>query len=193
MRLETLFGSRTRVKLLRLFFSKPTQAVFVREISRAIDEQINSVRRELQNLESIGLVRSATRNQKKYYELNREFPLYTELSQFIIKANFLQQQELFTPLQTIDTVLYIALLGYFTQDSTADIDIFVVGDLQKKTIETLLSDFQKRFSISLRFTMMKKDEFAYRKTVTDKFLYKILESSKIVLLDRLGLESGGTT
>ena len=185
--------AQKRISDLRRELHRHNELYYVKQQPQISDIKYDKLFRELQNLESIGLVRSATRNQKKYYELNREFPLYTELSQFIIKANFLQQQELFTPLQTIDTVLYIALLGYFTQDSTADIDIFVVGDLQKKTIETLLSDFQKRFSISLRFTMMKKDEFAYRKTVTDKFLYKILESSKIVLLDRLGLESGGTT
>ena len=48
--MEQLFGSKTRVKLLQLFFRNPNRAFYVREITRKIDEQINSVRRELANL-----------------------------------------------------------------------------------------------------------------------------------------------
>jgi hypothetical protein len=44
--IEQLFGSKTRVKLLKLFFSNPNRSFYVREITRTIDEQINSVRRE---------------------------------------------------------------------------------------------------------------------------------------------------
>ena len=54
--LESLFGSRTRVKLLRLFMSHPDQRWFVRELTRVVQEQINSVRRELDHLEHLGLI-----------------------------------------------------------------------------------------------------------------------------------------
>jgi hypothetical protein len=56
MMVEQLFGSKTRVKLLQLFFSNPNRAFYVREITRKIDEQINSVRRELSNLLSVGII-----------------------------------------------------------------------------------------------------------------------------------------
>ena len=55
---EQLFGSKTRVKLLSLFYNNPERPFYVREITRKIDEQINSVRRELQNLLNIGIVLS---------------------------------------------------------------------------------------------------------------------------------------
>jgi predicted transcriptional regulator len=54
--IEQLFGSKTRVKLLQLFMSNPNRSFYVREITRKIDEQINSVRRELANLLSIGII-----------------------------------------------------------------------------------------------------------------------------------------
>ena len=54
--LEQLFGSRTRVKLLRLFLLNPEDKYYVREITRLVSEQINSVRRELSNLESLDLI-----------------------------------------------------------------------------------------------------------------------------------------
>ena len=40
--IEQLFGSKTRVKLLQLFYANPNRSNYVREITRKIDEQINS-------------------------------------------------------------------------------------------------------------------------------------------------------
>ena len=56
--IEKLFGSKTRAKLLQLFYENPEKSFYVREMTRVIDEQINSVRRELLNLESIGIIKT---------------------------------------------------------------------------------------------------------------------------------------
>jgi hypothetical protein len=78
--IEQLFGSKTRVKLLQLFYSNPNRQFYVREITRKIDEQINSVRRELANLLSIGLIGSEDTNNKLYYEVNQKYEYYQPLS-----------------------------------------------------------------------------------------------------------------
>ena len=53
--LENLFGSRARTNLLKLFLLNQ-QEFFVREIARKTGEKLNSVRRELENLEKLGLI-----------------------------------------------------------------------------------------------------------------------------------------
>ncbi len=68
--LDQLFGSKTRVKLLTLFYNNVDRPYYVREITRKIDEQINSVRRELQNLLSIGILKSVSRSNRLYYEVD---------------------------------------------------------------------------------------------------------------------------
>lgn len=78
--IEQLFGSKTRVKLLQLFYKNPNRSFYVREITRKIDEQINSVRRELANLLSIGIITSDNSNNKLYYEVNQKFEHYDALS-----------------------------------------------------------------------------------------------------------------
>src|SRR5450631_1105390 len=78
--IEQLFGSKTRVKLLQLFYSNPNRSFFVREITRKIDEQINSVRRELSNLLSIGIIVSENTDNKLYYEVNQKYEFYEPLS-----------------------------------------------------------------------------------------------------------------
>lgn len=76
---DQLFGSKTRVKLLKLFFSNPNRSFYVREITRKVEEQINSVRRELANLLNLGLITSDSSNNKLYYEVNQDYEHYDAL------------------------------------------------------------------------------------------------------------------
>src|SRR3990167_9594304 len=78
--IEQLFGSKTRVKLLRLFYANPNRSFYVREITRKIEEQINSVRRELSNLLSIGIITSEANNNRLYYEVNQSYEYYPPLA-----------------------------------------------------------------------------------------------------------------
>ncbi len=78
--IEQLFGSKTRVKLLQLFYTNPNRSFYVREITRKIDEQINSVRRELANLLSIGIIVSDNTNNKLYYEVNQKYEYFDPLT-----------------------------------------------------------------------------------------------------------------
>src|SRR2546423_15386167 len=77
--IDALFGSKTRVKLLHLFLNNPNRAFYVREITRKIDEQINSVRRELANMLSIGIIQSDSSNNRLYYEVNQSYLYYEPL------------------------------------------------------------------------------------------------------------------
>ena len=79
--IEQLFGSKTRVKLLKLFYSNPTRSFYVREITRKIDEQINSVRRELANLLNVGIITSDSSNNKVYYEVNQKYVYFVALQE----------------------------------------------------------------------------------------------------------------
>ena len=81
--LKRLFTSKVRVKLLKVFLSNPDEEYFIRELTRKLDEQINSVRRELDNLKKAGLLNFKTKNRKKYYIVNKNFILFPELKSII--------------------------------------------------------------------------------------------------------------
>ena len=85
MSLERLFTSRTRVKLLELFLLHPEREVHVREICRITGLNINAVRRELANLEELGLLRSRRAGNARFYTANILFPVYWELTRILVK------------------------------------------------------------------------------------------------------------
>ena len=62
---EQLFGSKTRVKLIRIFLDNPDKLFYVRELTRMSDSLINSVRRELQNLINLKIIIEQKVSSKK--------------------------------------------------------------------------------------------------------------------------------
>jgi predicted ArsR family transcriptional regulator len=54
--LSHLLGSKARVKILKLFLLNLEEKFYIRQIARDLDLQVNSVRRELDNLEKFGLL-----------------------------------------------------------------------------------------------------------------------------------------
>ncbi|EKD79184.1 MAG: putative transcriptional regulator [uncultured bacterium] len=179
--LEQLFGSRTRVKLLRLFVSHPDQRWYVRELTRTVHEQINSVRRELGHLEQLGFIQSTMEQRKKYYSVNQRFTLYPELKALMIKARVTLEKDLIERICRSHKVSYVSLHGYFVDDPASAIDLFIVGDIPVRQLRQLLDDFKTQFGRELRYTHMTQAEYRYRRDVTDKFLFSILNSPHIVL------------
>ena len=183
--LEQLFGSRTRVKILRLFFANPDTSVYVRELTRRIGEQINSVRRELANLTKMGILKYEEKNRKKYYRLDPSFVLYAELRSLFLKSRMTLEKRMINRIQETGSVSYLALCGYFVDDQKAQVDLFVVGRVNRKKLKKLLEKFNAEFGQELRYTPMTVDEFNYRKDITDKFLYDIINRDKVVVIDKI--------
>lgn len=182
--MEKIFGSRTRVKLLRLFLTHPEERYFVREIVRTVDEQINSVRRELQSLEEMGFLTSVLEQKKKFYVVNKDFMLFNELRALMLKSRLTLEKEFIQSMRGLGPITYLALLGYFVNDPDAKVDLFVVGNVSRARLNKLLEQFQVNFGTQLRYTVMPRDEYTYRKDVTDKFLYEIINGKKIVVIDK---------
>jgi len=188
--LEQLFGSKTRTKLLRLFFMRTEAKFYVREITRLIDERINSVRRELENLKSFGLIKDELVNNKRYYFLNEDFALLKELKDLVIKSRFFIEKKYIRKFKKLSGVKYMVLTGYFTglKEKTLT-DVLIVGKISKTKIENIIDTMSKEFLDDINYTLMDMKEFKYRKNMTDKFLYNILKNKKIVVINKLGIEN----
>ncbi|MDB5164369.1 MAG: putative transcriptional regulator [Candidatus Saccharibacteria bacterium] len=193
--IEQLFGSKTRVKLLQLFYSNPNRSFYVREITRKIDEQINSVRRELANLLSIGIISSDTNNNRLYYEVNQKYDYYEQLGDIFgkgvkssrKKATATKPEDEDSELKALGNVELAVLTGQFTRDETSGIDFLLVGDINPTQLAHYVADLESKEGKEIRYAVMKSDEFAYRRQVNDRFLSMVLSSKKQVLADKQGL------
>lgn len=183
--LEQLFSSRTREKLLYLFLFNGQKRFYVREITRLVGERLNSVRRELANLEKFDLIASVDFDHRKYYYLNQGFILKEELANLFIKARLLLERKIMEQIKKYDSVKFLSLLGYFVNDEEAKTDILIVGNISKKDLAYLIREIEKITHQPIRYTHFTSNEFIYRQTMTDKFLYDLLERKAIVLINKV--------
>ncbi|MEK7059980.1 MAG: transcriptional regulator, partial [Patescibacteria group bacterium] len=193
---EQLFGSKTRVKLLQLFYSNPNRSFFVREITRKIDEQINSVRRELSNLLSIGIITSDNNNNKLYYEVNQNFEFYEPLQQIFgggvkrsvkkpaavdgaVPADVTIEDEL----KAIGQIDLAVFTGQFTRDETAGVDFLIVGEVNSNALAKYVDQLEAQENKTLRYAVMTLPDFRYRQQIRDRFATAIAQSKKQILVD----------
>ena len=209
---EQLLGSKTRYRLLQLFLHHPDSYYYVRQLTRILDTQINSVRRELLNLESIGFVRSynalseeegitisqsfekkSNSSQKKFFRLNTDFLLYPELKALFMKEQLVSEKDLARELSKVGKIHYLALTGVFTGvESEIPTDMLIVGTVDLRRLAKAVSDYEKILNKEINYTVFSYKEFTYRKDINDRFLYNILNKKKIVAIDELDDNSDET-
>jgi len=188
--IDALFGSKTRVKLLHLFLNNPGKAFYVREITRLIDEQINSVRRELANMLAVEIIKSDSADNKLYYEVNQRYEHYVALRSIFAQDVVAQSIEA-TPstldwqgkLDELGGIRVAVLSGVFVHGSGSDVDILLVGHPAKTKLKTFVKNLEKKEGRELNYSVMSQDEFYYRLSIRDKFITELISSNHTVLRD----------
>lgn len=187
--IDALFGSKTRVKLLHLFLNNPGKAFYVREITRLIDEQINSVRRELSNMLEVGIITSDSADNKLYYEINQRYEFYVpfraifadEQIESVVEAGTNSAwHSLVTELPGVRLAI---LAGVLVKGSTSAVDLLLVGEVPAIKLKNAIKQIEKVEARELNYTVLSYDEFYYRLSVRDKFITEILGGKNTVLLD----------
>jgi len=185
--LEHLFGSKTRLKLLQIFFGNTDKTFYLRELSRQAGVQLNAVRRELMNLEKIGIIVQAdgkSKDRSKHYQLQTGCLLYQEMKDLLSKAQMLEERELAEEIKKhAGKIKFFLLTGLFTDDSEANSDILLVGKIKPMNVARLVKQFERLMNNEIRYTIMDEKEFKERREVGDKFLYNLFESKHVVLVD----------
>lgn len=185
---EKLFGSKTRAKLLQLFFENPEKSFYVREMTRVIDEQINSVRRELLNLENIGIIKSETFDNKIYYSANSKHPFTRPLTEIFskkispsrgkdIKAT--TWEEYARPVKN-----YLkGLVATNRLPGQEGIDLLIIGNDRTKKLTRWAEVIEKKLGKPINYVIMSPDDFSYRKSVRDRFIGEVLEMEISEIID----------
>ncbi|NTW61131.1 transcriptional regulator [Candidatus Saccharibacteria bacterium] len=195
--IDALFGSKTRVKLLYLFLNNPGQSFYVREITRKIGEQINSVRRELANMISVGIIVSDSSDNKLYYQVNQQYEHYLALSSIFGDASIKIADQVIEKskepigvetnyislLKQVPNIRLAVLSGSLVRGSVAPIDLLIVGGVTAPKLKTLIDGIESSEGREINYSVLPYDEFYYRLSVKDKFLTEVLKSKHVVAVD----------
>ena len=162
--LEILLGSKLRAKVLGWLFSHPDERYFVRQLTLLVKEDSTNVSRELARLEKTGILISTTEGKQKYYQANRESPIFDELHGLMVKSGMadvkkpldMVAQRFSVPPEKLAEfcrkhhIKKLALFGsVLREDFRPDSDVDVLGEFEPGHVPGLfgLADTEAQLSV----------------------------------------------
>ena len=174
-----------RIKLLTLFLVNPEKEYFVRELTRILDEQINSVRRELDNLKKIGLLKSRSKARRKYYSVNPQFVLFNDLRNIFVKS-MVSSENLVKNISKMGDLDFLLISGQLLLKE-APVDLLIVGGVDRKELEKFLDTLETEEPV--RFSVLTTEDFLHRLKCRDQFILDLIrDRDNIVGLNKLDVE-----
>ncbi len=179
-----IITSRSRVKLLDVFLSYPSDMFHVRELVRRTGDEINAVRRELSHLEKRGILTREPRANRVYYFLSKNYEFYFDLLRLGVKSVGLGNAIIKNRVK-LGRIKYAMFSGRFARrlpKGPEDVDLLVVGNIVLPELALLVREEEKRLNTEINYTVMTEEEFDFRKKKRDPFIIKILSGSRLMLL-----------
>lgn len=180
--LKNLFVSQVRVDILKLFLLSPGGSYHVREITRRVSTEINAVRRELENLDSLGLLKKTPQKNRLYYSVREDFPFFNEVLGMVVKEEGVGKA-LVEGRGLGEVKLAFLSIPYLKGRVAApnEIDLLIVGRVSSKKIAKLVKNEEKRRGQEINYTILSEGEFEALKKRRDPFLLPAIFQPKVIL------------
>jgi hypothetical protein len=173
---ETLFGSKAKVRMLRLFLLNAEKEFSAEEIAEKTLLRKAESTRELHQFVKIKLVHERTRKGKKVYATNPNFPFFVELHGLFAKSDVDVQSKAFQKLSGVGEVRLVLVSGVFINYAKSKADmILVVNSLNRTKLKAAMSYLEAEVGRDVRFVLMNSEELQYRLNMMDRFLMEFFE------------------
>jgi len=182
--LRPLLISKTRAKLLAVFLSNPGKIFYVRELVRAIDEQINAVRAELSRLEKAGMLYSEARANRKFYGFRKNYIFQPELAAIISKTSGIGG-DIIAERNKLGKIKFTTLsLGFIRRRPVGpnEVDLLIVGNVVLPQLAALVKKSEDAIGREINYTVLSEDEFTFRRRRKDPFIMDVIEKIGVILI-----------
>lgn len=181
--LSAIISSKTKRKLLTLLLTNPKRRFYVRELSRDIEENINSVRQELKKLSSIGLVSSEREANLLYYKIDTRCPVYKDLKNLIYKTealgSYLKGISKFPA--DIRVAFVYGSTAYNQEWERSDIDLFVIGEIDGEKLHRYIFKLEEKIGREINTVHMNSIEVKDKVKKKNAFLERVFSGEKIFI------------
>ena len=157
-------------------------------MTRVIEEQINSVRRELLNLESIGIIKNETFDNKVYYSANNKHPFFRPMIEIFAKKIDTTRDDAIKESTWEDFCRPVKnyLKGLIVTNRLPGqdgVDLLIIGNDKTKKLTRWAEVIEKKQGKPINYVIMSTEDFTYRKNVHDRFIAEIMEMEISEIID----------
>lgn len=157
--IESLITSKTRIKLLLKFFLNTQTKSYLRGLETEFGESSNSIRVELNRLETAGLLSASTEGNKKMFFANTSHPLFADINSILKK--FIGIDHI---IEQITSQVGLLQAAYVTGDFAIGkdsniIDLTLVGDnLDRHFIDSLVEKAETFIHRRIKYLILTAEE-----------------------------------
>lgn len=185
--LQKLFGSNSRVKLLRLFLFNPRQSFTIADAAKRARVSDAEARHEVALFCRIGLTERTVRGKGLRYMLRGSFAYVTALQNLLLNAPT-RGDDIVKRLRGTGTLKLVVLSGIFIGEWDGRLDLLIVGDRMKERIlKERIRQLESEIGKEIRYALLATDDLFYRLNMNDKLVRDVLDYTHKVLLDRINI------
>ncbi|MFA6253865.1 MAG: hypothetical protein WC640_01210 [Candidatus Paceibacterota bacterium] len=200
--LPKLFGSRERVKLLKLFLYNQDLFFSQADITKRTKIRTSILKRELELFEEIGFVvakklvvtpvpvgkkKAITKgaSKGKVWSLSQDF-FYLEHLRSMFNVDFLaSHSELAERFKNCGKIKLVVLSGLFMPNGGTRADLLIVGDdLRRGVIEGIISTIESELGRELVYAILDTRDYYYRFETSDRFVRDVMDYPHRRLIDK---------
>ncbi len=180
--LTRLFSSSVRADILALLLNTPEERFYVREIANILGKNPSGVKRELDNLEKIGILVSERVANLRYFRANKNSPLFNELKNLITKS--LGLPGALKAVLRASGVKVAFIYGPYVEGLRNDIiNLFVIDGLS--SLKDSIRELQDEFKVTVNVKQLSEADYRKLKKEMPDDMRAILEGEKVILVGRL--------
>lgn len=182
--LKELLVSEVRIKILKLLILNPDKSYHVRAIVRQVGAEINAVRRELENLTVINLLRKRQSSNRIYYSTDTTHIYFWDLISLLGKEEGLGGM-LLKRARELGDIQFAVLSKSFLRgrpSSQLEVDLFLVGNCKLDQLEKIITVYQGQSGQEVNYSTMTAEEFRHRKRSNDQFVMNFLVKGRSMLI-----------
>jgi predicted nucleotidyltransferase/predicted transcriptional regulator with HTH domain len=183
--LTKLFSS-TRAELLGLFFNNPDDRFYLREIARHIGKDAAGIKRELDNLVKMGLLAREKRGVQKYYFVNKNCPIFSEMKGLIFKTTGVQgaMKASLSRLKGVQAAFIYGSYARGVEKEDSNINLMVIGQANITELNDMVMGLEDKLKREIDYLVFDEQEYRKRKESKDPFIREILKGKKIFLVGK---------
>ncbi len=182
-KLDTLFGSSTRVSLLSKLMMNSDRQFYIRELSRDLGIPYSMLYREVRNLISLGIAVENKKGKITLISANKNLPYFAEIKGLMLKTAGLGDL-LRNALLGLRGIKYALIYGSFAsgeETERSDIDLLVIGEAGEEDLLKAISKVEGDVGREINYILWSDEEFLRRVKSRHHLLADIIRKPIIML------------
>jgi predicted nucleotidyltransferase len=183
-KIDRLFGSVTRTRLLSRFMLDPDRTFYIRELSVGLNIPYSMLYKEIKNLESLGILMEEKRGRITVISLNKSLPYLDELKGLIIKTSGLAYV-VGQGLSEFKDIRYALIYGSFasgTETAKSDADLLLIGDADATKLVKRVGRMEQALGREVNYIIWSSKELRARIKAGSALLADIARSPIIMII-----------